>query len=36
MHPRARGRGVQVQKFFSQITIVLRDSSKEVEAAEAA
>jgi len=37
MHARARGRGVRVEKFFSQITIVLRDASKEVEAtAEAA
>jgi large subunit ribosomal protein L22 len=37
MHARARGRGVRVEKFFSQITIVLRDTSKEVEAtAEAA
>ena len=26
MHPRARGRGVQVQKFFSQLTILLRDT----------
>src|SRR5215470_3028846 len=24
MHPRARGRGVRVEKFFSNITIVLR------------
>ena len=36
MHPRARGRGVSVQKFFSQITIVLRDTSKQAEMAEAA
>ena len=36
MHARARGRGVHVQKFFSQITIVLRDTSKQVDAAEAA
>ena len=26
MHPRARGRGVHVQKFFSQLTILLRDT----------
>ena len=25
MHPRARGRGVPIHKFFSQITILLRD-----------
>jgi large subunit ribosomal protein L22 len=34
-HARARGRGVRVEKPFSQITIVLRDSSR-VEEAEAA
>ena len=33
MHPRARGRGVHVQKFFSQLTIVLRDTTKQPEAA---
>jgi len=36
MHARARGRGVHVEKHFSQITIVLRDLSKQPEAAEAA
>ena len=36
MHPRARGRGVHIQKPFSQITIVLRDTSKQADAAEAA
>jgi large subunit ribosomal protein L22 len=36
MVPRARGRGVRVEKHFSQITIVLRDTSKQPEAAEAA
>ena len=36
MHPRARGRGVRVEKFFSNLTIVLRDTSKQAEAAEAA
>ena len=33
MHARARGRGVHIQKFFSQITIVLRDTTKQPEAA---
>ena len=33
MHARARGRGVHVQKFFSQLTIVLRDTTKQPEAA---
>jgi large subunit ribosomal protein L22 len=36
MHARARGRGVRIEKLFSQITIVLRDSSKQPETAEAA
>jgi large subunit ribosomal protein L22 len=36
MHPRARGRGVHVEKHFSQLTIVLRDETKQVDAAEAA
>ena len=36
MHARARGRGVRIEKHFSQITIVLRDTTKQVEAAEAA
>jgi large subunit ribosomal protein L22 len=36
MHARARGRGVHVEKHFSQITIVLRDMSKQPEVAEAA
>ncbi len=37
MHPRARGRGSSIEKYFSQITIVVRDLSKEpaLEAAEA-
>src|SRR5215813_11101528 len=26
MHPRARGRGVRVEKFFSHLTILLRDT----------
>ena len=33
MHPRARGRGVRVEKFFSHLTIVLRDQSMQAEAA---
>jgi len=36
MHARARGRGAGIQKFFSQITIVLRDTSKQADTAEAA
>jgi large subunit ribosomal protein L22 len=36
MHPRARGRGVRVEKHFSQLTIVLRDTTKQPETAEAA
>ena len=36
MHARARGRGVRIEKMFSQITIVLRDTSKQPETAEAA
>ncbi|MBY0565203.1 MAG: 50S ribosomal protein L22 [Hyphomonadaceae bacterium] len=36
MHPRARGRGVRIEKHFSQITIVLRDTTKQPETAEAA
>ncbi|HRO04716.1 MAG TPA: 50S ribosomal protein L22 [Terricaulis sp.] len=35
-HARARGRGVRVEKPFSQITIVLRDTTKQPEPAEAA
>ncbi len=33
MHARARGRGVRIEKLFSQITIVLRDTTKQAEAA---
>jgi large subunit ribosomal protein L22 len=33
MHARARGRGVRIEKMFSQITIVLRDTTKQPEAA---
>lgn len=36
MHTRARGRGVRIEKMFSQLTIVLRDTSKQPETAEAA
>jgi large subunit ribosomal protein L22 len=36
MHTRARGRGVRIEKHFSQLTIVLRDISKQPESAEAA
>jgi len=36
MHARARGRGASIVKHFSQLTIVLRDTSKQPEAAEAA
>jgi large subunit ribosomal protein L22 len=36
MHTRARGRGVRIEKLFSQLTIVLRDTSKQPENAEAA
>ena len=36
MHTRARGRGVRIEKLFSQITIVLRDTTKQPEKAEAA
>jgi large subunit ribosomal protein L22 len=36
MHARARGRGVRIEKMFSQLTIVLRDTSKQPETAEAA
>ena len=36
MHARARGRGVRIEKFFSQLTIVLRDNTKQPEKAEAA
>jgi len=36
MHARARGRGVRIEKMFSQLTIVLRDTSKQPEKAEAA
>jgi large subunit ribosomal protein L22 len=35
-HARARGRGVRIEKHFSQITIVLRDTTKQPETAEAA
>ena len=35
-HARARGRGVRIEKLFSQITIVLRDTTKQPEKAEAA
>ncbi|MGE0045895.1 MAG: 50S ribosomal protein L22 [Hyphomonadaceae bacterium] len=33
MRARARGRGAGIQKMFSQVTIVLRDTSKQPEAA---
>ena len=33
MHARARGRGVRIEKHFSQLTIVLRDTTKQAEAA---
>ena len=36
MHARARGRGARIEKHFSQLTIVLRDTSKQPEVAEAA
>jgi large subunit ribosomal protein L22 len=36
MHARARGRGVRVEKPFSQITIVLRDTSAVAQTSEAA
>jgi large subunit ribosomal protein L22 len=36
MHARARGRGVRIEKHFSQLTIVLRDTTKQLDAAEAA
>jgi large subunit ribosomal protein L22 len=36
MHARARGRGVRVEKPFSQITIVLRDTSVAAQTSEAA
>ena len=36
MHTRARGRGVRIEKHFSQLTIVLRDTTKQAEVAEAA
>ena len=36
MHARARGRGVRVEKPFSQITIVLRDASQAAQTSEAA
>ncbi len=36
MHTRARGRGVHIVKMFSQLTIVLRDTTKQPEKAEAA
>ena len=36
MHARARGRGVRVEKPFSQLTIVLRDTSAVAKTSEAA
>jgi large subunit ribosomal protein L22 len=36
MHARARGRGVRVEKPFSQLTIVLRDTSQAAQTSEAA
>jgi large subunit ribosomal protein L22 len=36
MHARARGRGVRVEKQFSQLTIVLRDTSQAAQTSEAA
>src|SRR5215510_9111560 len=33
LHTRARGRGVRIEKMFSQLTIVLRDTTKQPEAA---
>ena len=36
MHARARGRGVRVNKPFSQLTIVLRDTSQAAQTSEAA
>ena len=36
MHARARGRGVRVEKQFSQLTIVLRDISAVAQTSEAA
>ncbi len=36
MHTRARGRGVHIVKMFSQLTIVLRDTTKQPDKAEAA
>ncbi|MGQ0531954.1 MAG: 50S ribosomal protein L22 [Caulobacteraceae bacterium] len=36
MHTRARGRGTRIEKLFSQLTIVLRDTTKQPEKAEAA
>ncbi|MGE0596970.1 MAG: 50S ribosomal protein L22 [Hyphomonadaceae bacterium] len=33
MHARARGRGVRIEKHFSQLTIVLRDTTQQAEAA---
>ncbi|MEQ1782803.1 MAG: 50S ribosomal protein L22 [Hyphomonadaceae bacterium] len=36
MHARARGRGVRVEKQFSQLTIVLRDMSAVAQTSEAA
>ena len=36
MHARARGRGVRVEKQFSQLTIVLRDTSAVTQTSEAA
>lgn len=36
MHARARGRGARIEKPFSQLTIVLRDSSQAAQTSEAA
>jgi large subunit ribosomal protein L22 len=36
MHARARGRGARIEKPFSQITIVLRDTSVVAQTSEAA
>jgi len=36
MHARARGRGIRVEKQFSQLTIVLRDTSAVAQTSEAA
>ena len=36
MHARARGRGARIEKPFSQLTIILRDSSQAAQTSEAA